>query len=474
MCRPSALRDVRSVVVAILLAVLLASCTSSPQVAATPTTSPTPTAPDTDDQTITADQARVADDLVDVALQTLLDLLDPTSDAAEGLDQAVYDATFGQQFQAQVPLAQLQSALADLRPLGPYEVDAEISRSDVGELLVRTTVADRGELTISLFVSPDGLIAGLLLTPGDPPDLETPVSTLSEAIAELGTRGEPHLSAATVADGGCTTDAGSAPSDPAPVGSAIRLYVLAAVVDAVSAGAVGWDDDLVLTEDVVSRPPGVLQDRPTPSLTTVQEAATLMVQVDDGTATDLLLDRVGRPAVEAAQVAWGHAMPTLNVPFPSTREMAQLQAADATVRGTWIDGDLTARQQVLADLADAPLPDPGALDAQPAQSVAIGWFASPEDLCRVMARLLQRREEPGLEPLTDILTATPGVPDEEELWEQIAFMGGSGPGLLSAVWVVQPDEGPARALTASLVADDGQVDEVQAILLMAAARDLLG
>src|SRR5690606_21595197 len=117
-------------------------------------------------------------------------------------------------------------------------------------------------------------------------------------------------------DGGCVTQVGVDGDQPAPVAGAAKLYVLAAVVDAVAAGTLSWEDQLVITSAATSLAPGELQDRPALSRTTVEEAALLMVAVNDNTAADLLQRTVGRQAVEAALTAYGHHDPALNVPFP--------------------------------------------------------------------------------------------------------------------------------------------------------------
>lgn len=199
-----------------------------------------------------------------------------------------------------------------------------------------------------------------------------------------------------------------------------------------------------------------------------------MVQVADGTAADLLLRTVGRGAVEDAQAVWGHATPSLNTPFMSTGELRRLQAADPAVQEAWIGGDEAARGGVLAELADAPLPAPSPVTgAAPVRPDVLGWFAAPEDLCRVMARLLAASDEAGQDPLEAILMTAVGVPDSDDRWTRMAFKGGSDGGVLAAVWVLEQADGPTRALAASLVDPTAPLDGIQGVLLLAAARDLL-
>lgn len=83
----------------------------------------------------------------------------------------------------------------------------------------------------------------------------------------------------------------------------------------------------------------------------------------------------------------------------------------------------------------------------------------------------QRALEPGLEPVAEILSLNPGVPSEE--WDYIAFKGGSEPGLVTASWLVRG--GQNTFVLAAAVLDRTQpIEELEAVLVMAAARDLLG
>lgn len=72
----------------------------------------------------------------------------------------------------------------------------------------------------------------------------------------------------------------------------------------------------------------------------------------------------------------------------------------------------------------------------------------------------------------EILSLNPGIPSEA--WEYIAFKGGSEPGLVTASWLVR-DSGQRTFVLAATVLDPEQpLEELEAVLIMAAARDLLG
>ena len=60
-----------------------------------------------------------------------------------------------------------------------------------------------------------------------------------------------------------------------------------------------------------------------------------------------------------------------------------------------------------------------------------------------------------------------------ENWDYIAFKGGSEPGLVIASWLVRDAEG-TLVLAATVLDRPQPIEELEAVLVMAAARDLLG
>lgn len=261
---------------------------------------------------------------------------------------------------------------------------------------------------------------------------------------------------------------------PVPLGSAFKLYVLGAVADAVAAGDMAWTDQIVITDELKSVPSGVLQDREDGSTTTVREAAELMISISDNTATDLLINLVGRERVEQKQAAYGHSQPALNIPFLTTREWAVMKLGPGAeeLRAGYLAADEAGRRAILSDIADVRADSlAGAAFLNPIEPDRLEWFGSLLDLCAVHVRLQERAQEPSLEPVAEILSLNPGVPSEG--WDYIAFKGGSEPGLITASWLVR--DGETTFVLAATVLDRNQpVEEMAAILVMAAARDLLG
>ena len=232
-----------------------------------------------------------------------------------------------------------------------------------------------------------------------------------------------------------------------------------------------WTDELIITEVLKSVPSGQLQNRPAGSAVSVREAADLMISISDNTATDLLIDLLGREEVEAAQTSFGHTQPELNRPFMTTREWAILKLGPPEQRDDYLASDEAERRLILDDLDGVLASSLTGSFLEPIVPDRLEWFASLNDLCATHASLQERAMVAGLEPVAEVLSLNPGIPSER--WDYIAFKGGSEPGLVTTTWLVR--EGDRTFFLGATVLDPDQpLDETQAVLLMGAARDLLG
>ncbi len=105
-----------------------------------------------------------------------------------------------------------------------------------------------------------------------------------------------------VNDGRCDLVAGTNTDISLPLASIFKLYVLLAVSDAVKAGTVSWDDQLMVTEEGKDVGAAGLEEVPDGTTVSVRTAAQQMISASDNMATDLLIQRLGPGAVERALV----------------------------------------------------------------------------------------------------------------------------------------------------------------------------
>ena len=387
----------------------------------------------------------------------------------EQIDQDEYDSRFSEEFRRQVPFNESFLPLLDqLRGDAPYEIVERSGEGAAGEVVVTSASAERFRIVAEL--TDDGRFAGLLIQPADGPSLENPPASIADAFDRLGDMGTLRAITAEVAEGSCVAIEHVEATSPAPIGSIFKLYVLAAIGDAVSDGTLEWNDEMVIHERLKSVPTGVLQDRPDGDRVSVLEAAELMISISDNTATDHLIDLLGREVVEETIEEYGNTTAELNTPLLTTRELTALKVGVASgLRGQWLEADDEERRGILDQISDITPDDLPIRDwTNPVDPHLVEWFATPADLCTLAVRLMELAER--VPEIDSILSINPGVPASAP-WDLLWFKGGAEPGLV-ATWFVTRAEGRTFVTAGSVVNPDQAIDNQEAILLLAAIRDL--
>ena len=374
----------------------------------------------------------------------------PVQETGERLAQVMLDAASAEEIAA---------VLEQVRAGRPWTATAHEEQGGQSVTTIASEAAGTFDMTVA--VDDAGLIEGLFF--GEPEGDREPATSwaeLEEQAAALG--GDVSLTVTRVSDGELgerileVLPDGVAATDARPIGSIVKLYVLGALVQAVEEGRVGWDDPLTVTDDVRSLPSGELQDAPTGTVVSVRETAEKMIAISDNTATDMLIQAVGREAVEAALADLGHSDPPRNVPLMSTRDLFRIGwQDDGALRDDWADGDAAERRALLDALPGGVLDVPVTAVTDVVWTEGADWFATPDDIARAHVRLAELAATPAGEPVRGILAANPGLP-EPERFEHVAFKGGSSVGTLALSYLVE----------------DG--DEAWTVVVQAAAREASG
>lgn len=151
-------------------------------------------------------------------------------------------------------------------------------------------ITERCEVPTEIVLNAEGTINGLWF--------HNPVrrdALLDDLLGEI-TSFEGAISYALMENGALI--AGHDAERPMAVASAFKLIVLAALVDRIEKGEANWADVMILEEKQVSLPSGLLQNMPIGSPLTLHTLAAAMIAESDNTASDVLIDVVGRDRLE--------------------------------------------------------------------------------------------------------------------------------------------------------------------------------
>ena len=301
---------------------------------------------------------------------------------------------FATELLAQVPLSHIQRVVDGIR--GDTGAAPQVS-GDSERYYLRTA---RHRVPVTLRRRADGRIIGLFFHPAIATE-----AGLAEVFAGL--RGLPgQISYLVLRDDG---EVGSYHADAAlAVGSAFKLAVLATLKQEIEAGRARWDEVVQLEEAHRSLPTGTMHKLPVHAPLTLHTLAAAMISQSDNTATDVLIDRLGRDAVATAA---GTEL------LLTTREYFQLKADPALYR-RYSSAGLAGRRALLRDMADRPLPRTH-LVLRPLQRGA-EWHMSVRRLCALMAEVLD----------LDVMRIEPG-PVDPQPWIRVGYKGGSEIGVMN-------------------------------------------
>lgn len=337
---------------------------------------------------------------------------------------------FTNSFLQQVPLAQLEQIIADLRQsLGEYQ---QIQPNGSSYWVVFAG----GKVSAQIVLSAEGEIAGLFFSPPEPNAISA-----TEAIAQL--KALPDQTSLLVLKNGEDQAAHNA-EQPLAVGSSFKLAVLLALRQQIDQGNRSWANVVELRPQDRSLFGGILETWYDGALLTLQSLATLMISQSDNTATDLLINQVGREAIES--------LAPRNQPFLTTRELLILKAPqNADLLQRYQSADTAERRQIVAELAQLPLPNRAdfAATTQPVAIDSAEWFFTSRELCTLM----QQVED------LPLMSVNPGI--NPTGWSRIAYKGGSEAGVLNYTHWLQAPDGTTYCVSATWNSSTAPLDEFQ-------------
>ncbi|WP_229953618.1 serine hydrolase [Parasphingorhabdus litoris] len=237
-------------------------------------------------------------------------------------------------------------------------------------------------------------------------------------------------------------------SEQLAIGSTFKIYVLAELSRSIKAGERQWSDVTPLNRK--SLPSGVLQDWPNGTPLTLQTLATMMISISDNSATDILIDVVGRDKVDEMMRRTGHTQPDKTAPMLKTLEMFALKMpSNSDLRQRYIKASETEQKQLLADeqarlgIDSVSIAN---LANEPVHIDTIEWFASPTDISNLLNHILKTNDPVVL----DIIKVNSIIPPGDALrWNYIGGKGGSEPGVISFAFLTKSKSGKTYAISGS-------------------------
>jgi len=389
-----------------------------------------------------------------------------------------YDRYFAPLFRSEIPesaFAQVRdqlvgalgkpSRLESLTPLSAHVADFRLGferGSAVGQIVVDPAAPHQ--------------VTGLRITSTELREApEASIQAVVDALKAL--PGGTGFALARLDNGGPVRLAAHAPATPFAIGSTFKLLILAELVRATNAGERDWDD--MVTLDGSALPAGGYTAKPAGTRVSLRELATQMISVSDNSATDILMHALGREKVEAMLPVVGiRDAEGRNLPFLGTLEIFKLKGVEGGTLGRrWETADVSARRALLAGpVAQAPASAiPAALfqDRKSIRIATIEWFASPDDLLRVMDWLRRNTEGEDGEAARAVLSKNPGLgPGSAARWDWIGYKGGSEPGVINMTLLMRAKSGEWYAMAGSWNNPEAAVDEARFVALINKAAAL--
>lgn len=252
------------------------------------------------------------------------------------------------------------------------------------------------------------------------------------------------------------------------IGSTFKLYILAELAAQVKAGTRQWSDVIPLRRRSFT---SLASDRiPLDTPVTLQLLATWMITVSDNAATDELLLLLGRDKVEARVRKIGHDNLSRMFPFLTTVEAFLIKSDHENVQAAYAKGSDAEQRALLAQSISAKgmdQIDAGKIGNKPASIDTVEWFASPNDIVKLMDHIRTSDD-----PVMFKIMAQSVAPAIAKKWKYIGFKGGSEAGVISLSYLAQRQSGEWLVITGSWNNVDEAVDDSKFVSLIQRMVDL--
>ena len=349
-------------------------------------------------------------------------------------DAKVDETVFAPTFLAQVPASQVEGIARELRTANGTVIGiASVTPESALQAVVAVEYANAVvTVRIALEAPEPHRFIGLLIT-----GVERRGDSFETVIGEL--KKLPGTSALLVAKLGETKPVPFASLNadtPLATGSVFKLFVLAELARATDAKERQWTDVVALGRP--SLPSGVTQNWPAGLPVTLATLATQMISISDNTATDTLIETLGRTKVDTMRATIGQTPGSLPVLSTLDAFMLKMPASDA-LRKRWVAGDLADRRRVLNELEPTVAAiDASALVGLPLHIDTVEWPATMVEIAGVLDTIRRSESKTAL----DILAVNQSLSAADSgRFDRVGYKGGSESGVIAMSWLLRAKSG---------------------------------
>lgn len=384
--------------------------------------------------------------------------------------QLAPDAYFAPSFLAEISSIQVVSIFDSFiaQHGKPIQLLSAAPRGKYGATVKYAFERSVATIEIDIMQSGEHQVIGMLVT-----SFATPDDTLERVAADIeALPGRTGFLVAALDEKGSARILDAHRSDEQfAIASTFKLYVLAELANQVSRGERSWQDVAPLTHRSFSSV--ATSGWPKDSPMTLHSMASMMISVSDNSATDSLLFKLGREAVEKRLAFVGHSAPDKTLPFLSTVEAFALKA-NPDLRDRFLNiGEAAQRDMLVSDAASLTLDkiDNEALSKGPADINSVEWFASPTDLLLLLNHIRETKSD----TMLSIMGINPGLPKASaHQWRYVGYKGGSEPGVISMSYLLQSNSGKWYVATGSWNNEAAAVDDAKFAGLMDRMISIVG
>lgn len=237
--------------------------------------------------------------------------------------------------------------------------------------------------------------------------------------------------------------------DKFALGSVFKLYILSTLMNKVKSGEISWSQKFPIRESLKSLPNGNMQHLANNTQVSLLHFASKMISISDNTATDHLLDIVGRNEVEKLMNNIEiNSFPRSNIPFLSTMDFFKIRLFfnESKVR-KYLKVD---RSQRLNLIQQTPFSTRKDLLSRittwtsPRFIEKIQWYASPRNICSLYQKL-DDSSDAKFRSIMNIRTPFIDI-KKSKRWVYAGYKGGSEPGVLNMAYLLEDIQGTRYCL----------------------------